>query len=177
MKSSRSLPIAPYSAPTASRRGLLKALAGTGAVSAIALSSRRSQASTTAHSDQVLIPTADLKVGDVYDFSYPADHNTAFLVRLPKPALGGVGQDEDIVAFLRSCPHMGCEIQTLQIEKSILGPCGCHRSRFDLSRAGQQIIGRASQNLVQVTLKIEQDMIVATGVIGLPFGDALHGEG
>jgi len=69
---------------------------------------------------------------------------------------------------------MGCYIEELNIQKSVLGPCGCHRSRFDLGKGGKQLVGRATQDLVQVTLEVIDGTIYATGVVGLPYGHVLE---
>jgi len=115
-----------------------------------------------------------MAVGQIVDFAYPTEASTAFAIRLGQPASNGVGPDRDIVAFLRACPHMGCPIVKINVDKGVLGPCGCHRSRFDLTDGGRQIVGHASQSLVQITLEVEDDRLFAVGLGGLPYGHAME---
>ena len=114
-----------------------------------------------------------LAVGEPVNFSYPEPH-AAILVRLAKPAEGGVGPNSDIVAFHVACPHMGCALAPGdELASGVFGPCGCHGSAFDLRAQGRQLYGRASQNLVQVQLEVSGDDIFAVGIVGLPFGEAV----
>lgn len=111
--------------------------------------------------------------GSTVDFWYPERRHAAFAVKLGAPVDGGVGPDQDIVAWHRACPHMGCPISAVDVQRNCLGPCPCHRSTFDL-RTGVQIQGRASQNLVRVRLEVLADgTVCATGIEGVPFGDPL----
>jgi arsenite oxidase small subunit len=105
------------------------------------------------------------------DFEYPPGHQ-AFIVKLGRPANGGVGPDGDIVAFHRACPHRGCAIGDVDLQRGELGPCPCHMSTFDLASGGLQVFGVASQNLVQVVLE-ERDSggIHAVGLVGVPYGE------
>lgn len=156
------------------RRGFFKTLGGVSAASLLMTLPRESQAAEIVGDRIQVAPLDSLAVGDIIEFNYPTADDSAFLTRLARPALGGVGEGDDIVAFLRACPHMGCHIQELNIQEAVLGPCGCHRSRFDLSKGGLQIVGRATQNLVQIELEEEEGLIIASGVLGLPYGHALE---
>lgn len=114
-----------------------------------------------------------LAAGRPVDFWYPERRHAAFAVKLGAPVEGGVGPDGDIVAWHRACPHMGCPISAVDLDKAMLGPCPCHRSTFDL-RTGTQIQGRATQGLVRVKLEVLADgTLCATGLEGVPFGDPL----
>lgn len=126
--------------------------------------------------DRLAVATeSELSEGDVVDFEYPEGH-AAFLVKLEQPAEGGVGEEEKIVAFHRACTHQGCPISEIDVSKATLGPCPCHFSVFDLRRRGAQVVGRATQNLVQIRLQVVDDEIYATGVDGVPFGEAFTAE-
>lgn len=116
---------------------------------------------------------SQLVEGKPLDFSYPLDHfnDTNFIVKLGKPAIGGVGPGGDIVAFNYMCTHMGCPlIGMYKHEYNMLGPCPCHFTRFDLTKNGMVIIGQATQNLPQILLEVEGDDIYATGVMRLIYG-------
>ncbi len=72
---------------------------------------------------------------------------------------------------------MGCPLISLDpvaLAAGVFGPCTCHGSTFDLAAHGRQIHGRATQNLVRVELTVSGDEIYATGIVGLPFGEAIR---
>ena len=110
-------------------------------------------------------------------FDYPLVGQGNVLVKLGEPAIGGVGPEEDLVAFSRICTHMGCELPEYRHQHKVLGPCPCHFSTFDLVHNGQVTLGQATQNLPQVLLEIEDDDIFAVGVVRLVYGyaDTLRG--
>ena len=163
-----------------SRRGFAQLAGGVALASGLVLSRRAKAVSTRNRTKQtevaLWIAEADeLEVGRIVEFEYPESH-AAFLVVLEGAAEGGVGKDENIVAFHRACPHMGCPLVSLDSEKAQLGPCGCHRSLFDLRNGGAQIYGMATQRLPQIALEVRGKDLFATGVRGLPYGEALGPE-
>ena len=95
------------------------------------------------------------------------------LVKLGTAAGGGVGVDNDIVAFSTLCTHMGGPMDGTynKIHKG-LGPCPLHLTTFDLTRHGIMIGGHATESLPQVMLEVEGDAIYAVGVMGLIYGRA-----
>ena len=125
----------------------------------------------TAHPRVKIGTVSALNVGDVIDFNYPTEQSAASLVKLGRPAAGGVGDDQDIVAFGTDCTHMGCPLAgTFKVEHGILGPCGCHFTTFDLARRGSVVLGQATENLPQVLLDIDGDDIYAVGTLGIFYG-------
>jgi Rieske Fe-S protein len=97
----------------------------------------------------------------------------AFLLRIRAPVPGAEPAPDGngyFVAFVNSCTHMGCRIETidyglpakLEDEKLICGPCPCHGTSFDLARQGLVILGPATQNLPQLTINFDKK-IVTTG--------------
>ena len=113
----------------------------------------------------------DLAPGDVVNFEYPTEGTRCSLFRLGRPAAGGLGPDQDIVAFATDCTHMGCPlIGSYNATEDILGPCSCHFTTFDLARRGMVVIGQATQNLAQIILDIEDDTIFAVGTLGIIYG-------
>ncbi|MCP4448716.1 MAG: arsenate reductase (azurin) small subunit [Myxococcales bacterium] len=156
------------------RRRFIRTVAAAGAGGALVAEAKVARGDESCDLEAVAIAElSDVGLGNVVDFEYPIGSDSAFIARLGRPALGGVGEDGDIVAFHRACPHMGCRIEEVNVQDGFLGPCGCHRSQFDLSRGGIQVVGRASQNLVQIDLEIIDGTIYAVGVQGLPYGQAL----
>ncbi len=121
----------------------------------------------------LVIAANKLRDGQSTDFEFPEGHQ-AFVAKLGVSAEGGLGSDADIVAFHKACPHMGCPLMpdTDALGRGELGPCACHHSRFDLRMSGRQIVGRATQRLVRVTLELDGGELFATGVEGIPFGEA-----
>jgi len=116
---------------------------------------------------------SDLTVGDSITFSYPWDQqqSTNELIKLGQRAAGGVGPDEDVVAFSTFCTHQGGPLAgTFKADVGVAGPCPLHWTTFDLTRHGMVVSGHATLGLPQITLETEGDDIFATGVIGLIFG-------
>jgi arsenite oxidase small subunit len=103
-------------------------------------------------------------------FDYPLEGQANILVKMGEPVVGGVGPEEDIVAFSKICTHMGCPISEYQHEYKALGPCPCHYSTFDLIHGGMVAMGQATQNLPQVLLNVEGDSVIAGGLVRLVYG-------
>jgi arsenite oxidase small subunit len=81
----------------------------------------------------------------------------------------GVGPDGDIVGFTTLCPHKGYPLAYNAADRSL--NCPGHYSRFDCERGGLQIIGQATQNLAQFTLRVaDNGDIFAEGVDELIYG-------
>ena len=153
------------------------ALATVAGAAGVALGKARPVRADAPLRDEVPLAELDaLATGEPVPFAYPTPADEGFLVKLGRAAEGGVGPDGDIVAFLRACPHMGCPIRRIDVERAVCGPCSCHRSRFDIAAGGRQIVGRAAQRLVQVELGVRGSTVVAVGVAELPFGHALVRE-
>ncbi|MFZ5818019.1 MAG: arsenate reductase (azurin) small subunit [Bacillota bacterium] len=104
-------------------------------------------------------------------YPHDDDYSAAILVKLGKPAGGGVGPAGDIVAFSTLCTHAGGNMaKTYKPEWKVLGACPLHLTTFDLTRHGIVGAGQATESLPQIVLEVEGDDIYATGVIGLMFG-------
>ncbi len=114
-----------------------------------------------------------LKIGEPVGFNYPWDHTAAanFLIKLNERAGGGVGPQEDVVAFNSFCTHQGGSLtDRFHGELGVAGPCPLHWTTFDLTRHGMVISGHATQGLPQIILETEGDDIFAVGVLGLLYG-------
>ncbi len=112
-----------------------------------------------------------LNTGEPVDFSYPEDalNSNAMLVKLGQRAGGGIGPDEDIVAFNKICTHMGGDV-AYNHDHRVAGPCPEHLTTFDLTRHGMVVAGHATAPLPQIVLELEDDQIFASGVLNLIFG-------
>lgn len=114
---------------------------------------------------------SDLSQHSVVDFSYPTENSPASLFWLDRPAAGGVGDDNALVAFSTICTHMGCPLAgSYNQDHAVFGPCGCHFTTFDLTKRGQVVIGQATEDLPQIVLDIEGDDVFAVGTLGLVYG-------
>lgn len=107
------------------------------------------------------------------EFLYPDDgpHSLSFLVGLGRRAGGGIGPEQDVVAFNALCTHQGATLRGLyNSEHKVAGPCPVHLTTFDLTRHGMVVAGHATEALPQVVLELEGDNIYAVGVLGLIYG-------
>ncbi|MCL7943050.1 arsenate reductase (azurin) small subunit [Marinobacter sp. ATCH36] len=112
----------------------------------------------------------DLKVGQPVSFSYPDTSSPCALVKTGRKTQGGIGPDEDIVAYSILCTHMGCPVSYSSEERTF--KCPCHFSVFDSELNGQMVSGQATENLPRILLsyKDSDDSIEAVGVEGLIYG-------
>ena len=123
---------------------------------------------------------SELVVDEPFDFEYPDEgaYAESILIKLGRKAGGGLGPDNDVVAFNYTCTHQGGPLQgTYQAADKALGPCPLHLTTFDLTRHGIFISGQAYQSLPQVLMELEGDDIYAVGMFGLIYGryDNLQG--
>jgi arsenite oxidase small subunit len=111
-----------------------------------------------------------LKVGEPVPFAYPDASSPCTLIKMGKPAEGGVGPDLDIVAFSTLCTHMGCPVSF--DAKSGCFKCPCHYSTFDAEKGGQMICGQATEDLPRVVLQYDprSGNLTAVAVEGLIYG-------
>ncbi len=87
------------------------------------------------------------------------------------PAGGGIGPEQDVVAFNYTCTHQGGLLTgTYKADTKSLGACPFHLSTYDLTRHGILISGQAYQSLPQVLLELDGDDIYAVGIFGLIYG-------
>lgn len=162
-------------APGLSRRDFL--IVGTigvaGAVAAPGLSSAVKAAdmaspATAAYPVVDVAPLASIAPGAQIAFNYPDPDAPAVLLALPRPAAGGIGPDNRLVAFSILCTHKGCPVNYLPERQMFV--CPCHWSSFDPAKSGQMIIGQGSQPLPQIQLRVQNGMVQAVGVDGLIYG-------
>ncbi len=116
---------------------------------------------------------SELEVDEPLDFDYPDEevYSGSFVIKLGQRAGGGIGPEEDVVAFNYTCTHQGGPMQgTYHGADKVLGPCPLHLSTYDLTRHGILVSGQAYQSLPQVLLELDGDDIYAVGIFGLIFG-------
>ncbi|MBI1906270.1 MAG: arsenate reductase (azurin) small subunit, partial [Rhodocyclales bacterium] len=99
---------------------------------------------------------AALAKGEPVEFAYPYPDVANILVKLGKPAGGGVGADKDVVAFNQQCTHMGGPLQgSYKDAYQVLGPCPMHLTTFDLTKHGMVVAGHGTESLPQILLEVE----------------------
>lgn len=113
---------------------------------------------------------SDLSVGQPVRFQYPDSSSPCVLVKTGQKTTGGVGPEQDIVAYSTLCTHMGCPVTYSPEERTF--KCPCHFSVFDAELNGQMVSGQATVNLPRITLSYTESdgAITATGVEGLIYG-------
>jgi Rieske Fe-S protein len=142
------------------------------------------------------LKASSLSQKEAYIFGYPYAGTPSFLVSLPKAAPagaslktesgeeysfpGGVGRDQNIVAYLAICTH---QLAHPEKKSSVMGynagnsetagrgvviTCCAHNSAFDPADGGRVLIGKASQPLPGIRLDYDAsaDELYATGVYG-----------
>ncbi len=130
-------------------------------------------AEVTRYPRKLIGKLSKLRTDEPVSFTYPDDgrNSKSMLVKLGTPAGGGIGRDQDVVAYNTLCTHMGGDMsRTYQAADQALGPCPLHQTTYDLTRHGMVISGHGTESLPQVLLELEGDNIYAVGMIGLIYG-------
>ena len=113
---------------------------------------------------------AKLQANAAVNFTYPDASSPCALVKMDRPVPGGVGPNQDIVAYSTLCTHMGCPVAYDANTRRF--KCPCHFSTFDAEMAGQMICGQATENLPRIVLEYsaQNDTVSAVAVEGLIYG-------
>lgn len=111
-----------------------------------------------------------MPVNSTVAFNFPDESSPCAAIKMGKPVPGGVGPEQDIVAYSTMCSHMGCPVSYDQQTRTFR--CPCHFSTFDAEISGQMVCGQATENLPGIVLKYnaKNDTVTAVGVNGLIFG-------
>jgi arsenite oxidase small subunit len=115
-------------------------------------------------------PLTGLAVNQPVNFTFPDASSPCALVKIGNPVPGGVGPNQDIVAYSTMCTHMGCPVAYDPAQK--IFKCPCHFSMFDAEKGGQMICGQATENLPRVVLRYnaKDDAVTAVAIDGLLYG-------
>lgn len=113
---------------------------------------------------------ASLSVNQAVAFTFPDASSPCALVKMGSPVLGGVGPNQDIVAYSTMCTHMGCPVSYDGAQRVF--KCPCHFSIFDAEKAGMMVCGQATENLPRIVLKYndKDDSVTAVAIVGLLYG-------
>lgn len=150
------------------RRDVLR-VGSTVAASGLALAGFAAPATAAASRIRVAA-LSEIVPGKPVEFSFPKDAAAA-LIDLGEAVADGVGPNRSITAFSTLCQHQGCPVEFHAESKEFV--CGCHASRFDVSRGGMAVEGPATRGLPRIALEIEDGVVYATGVAeGVVYGYA-----
>lgn len=149
-------------------------LASFGPAGAQGQAQRPAQLVGSRYPERRIAKLSQLAADEPVEFEYPRKDVVNVLVKLGERAGGGVGAQQDIVAFNTLCTHMGGPVgaDTYKAKHKVLGPCPLHLTTFDLTRHGMVVSGHATSALPQVMLQVRGDDIVAVGMMGLVYGYA-----
>ncbi len=137
------------------------------------------KATLTGYPHKKIAQLDQLAVDTPVEFEYPQEGATTgcMLVKLGRPAGGGIGPDQDVVAFSTVCSHMGGDLSGgYKAQNKVIGPCMEHLTTFDLTRHGIVVAGHATQPLPQVVLELNGNDISAVGMLGLIYGFSANPE-
>lgn len=95
---------------------------------------------------------AQLPVGGVMVFHYPNESEPCLLLRTAENTL---------VAYSQKCTHLACAVVPDREEGRLL--CPCHHGYFETS-TGRPLAGPPRRPLPRITLKVNGDLIYATGI-------------
>lgn len=111
-----------------------------------------------------------MPLNQAVSFNYPDASSLCWAIRMGAPVPGGVGPDQDIVAYSGMCTHMGCPVSYEAATRTF--KCGCHFSIFDPENKGQMVCGQATEDLPQVLLEYDAktDSVRAVAINGLLYG-------
>jgi len=159
-----------------SRREFLKftggVAAGAAALPANAKEAPAADAGNTmlSYKAKVVGKAGALNANQPVSFTFPDASSPCAIVKMGTPVLGGVGPNQDIVAYSTMCTHMGCPVSYDAATRVF--KCPCHFSIFDAEKAGEMVCGQATENLPRIVLKYndKDDSVTAVSIVGLLYG-------
>jgi arsenite oxidase small subunit len=162
-----------------SRRIFLKSSGGAAAAVGAAVLPGTAQAAPANGADtsttlnypkRVVGKAGTMPVNQAVSFTYPDPSSPCYAIRMGAKVPGGVGPNQDIVAYSAMCTHMGCPVTYDGGTKTF--KCGCHFSIFDPENGGQMVCGQATEDLPKVVLSYDPkaDTVTAVGLDGLLYG-------
>src|SRR5882672_3010720 len=159
-----------------SRREFLKftggAAAGAAAVPTNAVAAPAADAGNTVlpYKAKVVGKAGALSANQAVSFTFPDASSPCALLKMGTPVTGGIGPNQDIVAYSTMCTHMGCPVSYDTAQRVF--KCPCHFSIFDAEKAGEMVCGQATENLPRIVLKYndKDDSVSAVAVAGLLYG-------
>lgn len=125
---------------------------------------------TLAYKPKLAAKLKELRVNTPVNFLFPDASSPCALIKMGNAVPGGVGPDNDIVAYSTLCTHMGCPVSYDTTARTF--KCPCHYSMFDPEKSGQMVCGQATEDLPRIVLQhdTQNGEITAIGVEGLIYG-------
>jgi arsenite oxidase small subunit len=125
---------------------------------------------TLPYKPKVVTRAQRMKVNQPVPFNFPDASSPCQAVKMGQAVPGGVGPDNDIVAYSTLCTHQGCP--TVYDANDRTFKCPCHFTIFDAEKGGQMVCGQATENLPQIVLQYnaKEDTVTAVAVEGLIYG-------
>ncbi len=129
-----------------------------------------STSTTLAYPKRAVGKAAVMPLNEALAFDYPDSSSPCYAIRMGSAVPGGVGPNQDIVAYSAMCTHMGCPVAYDSDTRTF--KCGCHYSIFDPENGGQMVCGQATEDLPRVLLSYDTrtDTVTAVGLDGLLYG-------
>ena len=145
-------------------------VAATGLAPAVAEAAPLNTSATLPYPAKAVGKAGGMKVNEPVDFSAPDASSPCQAIRMGQAVPGGVGPDQDIVAYSILCTHQGCP--TSYDSKDRCFKCPCHYSIFDAEKNGQTVCGQAPTSLPRIVLEYnaKPDPVTAVAVDGLIYG-------
>jgi arsenite oxidase small subunit len=161
-----------------SRRDFLKLSGGITAGAGVAVAGFAPASAEAADAGSATLPykpktvtrVQRMKVNQPVPFNFPDASSPCQAVKMGQAVPGGVGPDNDIVAYSTLCTHQGCP--TVYDANDRTFKCPCHFTIFDAEKGGQMVCGQATENLPQIVLEYnaKDDTVTAVAVEGLIYG-------
>src|SRR5437667_2781679 len=106
---------------------------------------------------RIQVANKTLSVNQPVYFNYPLQETPNFIVKLGQKAAGGIGPNQDIVAFSEVCQHLGCNVafQAQGPSGGPVGNCHCHGTIYDLLTSAKVVAGPSPRPLPQLQLEID----------------------
>lgn len=183
--------------PTLGRRDVMRGLACTGCMAALALpcapgSAEAAGGGRPQAGDQlvffdddkagIVIKPADLAVGQPPLLAYTKDPATneirdsrasvLLLMMLKAEDMDDATKEKaagGIVAYSAVCTHEGCSITSMN-DTQRMAVCNCHGSTFDLGNKGKVVQGPAVRRLAMLPLTIKDGELLVAGKLDGPIG-------
>lgn len=95
---------------------------------------------------------ADIPIGGVRSFAYPAEHDLCLLLR---------PDEKTLVAYSQKCTHLGCAVTPDPVKNCLF--CPCHKGYFALDN-GRPIAGPPRRPLPRITLENRDGIVYAVAV-------------
>ncbi|HWO97200.1 MAG TPA: Rieske (2Fe-2S) protein [Bacillus sp. (in: firmicutes)] len=141
------------------RRGFMKTLVGAAGVFAVSTLPWGAVAAKELmglgekeYPKKKITDVASIAIGEAVDFAFPAEHDSAILIRL--------GENK-YVAYQNACTHLRCPVFWVKEKGEMI--CPCHHGKFDVN-TGAPTAGPPRRPLPEIQVKVENGAVYAVRV-------------